>query len=181
MSLNVARKYAVALFEKATDLKLEARVAQDFDQLNQLLQADSRLAVFLDNPKIELLEKKYLFSQCLDKLSVTEIFKALMYVLLNNHRFSTFSNVRKAYEDILHEKEDVVQGELTLTSLADTSVIDEIEASFEKRLNQKIAWFHKEDEKMIAGFQVRIGDMLYDASMGLQLKNLVRRLLNESK
>jgi F-type H+-transporting ATPase subunit delta len=179
MSLNVAQKYAEALFSRVDGGEAQERLLQDFVSLDQLLQADTLLIQFLAHPRIELMEKKFLFEGVLDKLKVTEIFKAYALLVVNNHRFDIFDKLHKEYESLVHKSQGVVQGEVAVTSTVDQTVIQSVQETFQKLCPAQIRWTQKEDNQLLAGFQVRIEDYFYDASLRNQLNKVHSVLVND--
>lgn len=102
---------------------------------------------------------------------VTEVIEALKQV-----HHPHYPKILKAF---LH----YIRREITLqtalvsgsTSLSETS-LKAIEAHFTKTCNRPVAAVFKQDESLIAGIRIRVGDDVYDASIAGHLQRLVENV-----
>ncbi len=173
MSLSVARKYALALFQNTEDQT--DRILRDFEMLKEVLDQDDQLVLFLNHPKLDVMEKKLLFSNLLTKMDVMEPFKALMFILVNKRRFALVRLVMSAFDNLVREQNSIVRGEIESMARED---LDQVKVIFERKLNTKIDWFHQENNTVIAGFRIRIEDTSYDATLSQQLKQMKSKLVH---
>lgn len=98
----------------------------------------------------------------------------LVKILKNNNELSKFEAIIAAFEKIHNEKEGIVEATVTTAGPVkiDKNMIDGLNALAGTKVNVT----QKEDDKIIGGVVVRVGDTQLDASIKTKLENLKRTL-----
>ena len=98
----------------------------------------------------------------------------LVKILKNNNELSKFEAIIAAFEKIHNEKEGIV--EATITTAGPVKIDKAMVEGLNKLAGKKVNVTHKEDDKIIGGVVVRVGDTQLDASIKTKLENLKRTL-----
>jgi F-type H+-transporting ATPase subunit delta len=94
-------------------------------------------------------------------------------VLAENRRLSLFSSIKEEFEAYLREHKNILEIEIITAKKAGEKQLDEIKGLVAKKYPKKtISIISKIDEKILGGFEVRIGSQLIDATTKTQLTKL---------
>ena len=176
LNLELARKYARAIFELAVeDDKLLAygrelkRVEGDFDGV-------AGIWGYFDNPGISRADKKTLLKKCFEGELAGEV-QNFLYLLVDKRRMAYFPEIVRVFEALSNEAQGIV--------IADVTTASSLDAGQESRLQEKLAGVTgkevrlrlHEDPKVIGGVVVRIGDKRIDGSVTGRLARLTGDLM----
>ncbi len=180
MKENVlAKRYAKALFEIAKEEKNVEVYQKGLRDFCRVLFVQPDLLGLLCNREVSLQKRKaivewvgrrYLFSQ-----SLLHFF----FLVLDRERMPIFQDIVRVYEERVNELENVVIAKVTTADLATTKFfLEELSAVLGKITGKKVVCETEEDTTLIAGFQVRIEDTIYDGSVRAQLDSLKETLMS---
>lgn len=102
------------------------------------------------------------------------VIENLVKILKNNNELSKFEAIITAFEKIHNEKEGIV--EATVTTAGPVKIDKNMVEGLNKLAGTKVNVTQKEDDKIIGGVVVRVGDTQLDASIKTKLENLKRTL-----
>jgi F-type H+-transporting ATPase subunit delta len=174
---SLARKYAQALFQ-GLDKNLHEKA---------LVELKEFLAVYLSNKELQDALLSPVFGRN-DKRDVIEalevsstpgpsVVENLLFVLVNNNRFSVIEEVVACFEELSLAHRGVTS--LTVETARELS--DGQKKAFNVRLatvyNRTLQVSYRKTDSLIGGFRIWEGDLLYDASVSSQLKQLRTTLL----
>lgn len=181
MSKNVivAKRYANALFEAASDRNLVAEVEQELKAIVQVIEAEPDLGKFLEHPGIDNTKKITLLQNVFaDKIS--DIVWNTLKLLITRGRQAILPNLMQYYVEIANEAlgqaNALVYSPYALSDQEST----EIAAKFGKITGKTIQVENILDETLLGGLRVRIGDRLYDGSLSGKLANLEKSLMQKA-
>ena len=172
---RLADKYALAIFEIATD---KTSVEGMYDQLiavQSLLKDNSELESFVNNPLVPKASKKEVAQKVLND-GIDPMLLNFIMVLLEKNRMSLFDTICRSYKKFLNEKENIVEVKVTTARELSAEQEAEVSAKIAKMLNKKVVLSKHLDERIIGGIVIQVGDKLIDGSVVRQLKNIKRSL-----
>ncbi len=177
MSKNVivAKRYANALFEAASDRNLVAEVEQELKAIVQIIEAEPDLGKFLEHPNIDNTKKIALLQNVFED-KISEIVWNTLKLLITRGREAILPNLMQYYVEIANE----ALGQANALVYSPYSLSDqestEIAAKFGQITGKTIQVENILDETLLGGLRVRIGDRLYDGSLSGKLANLEKSL-----
>jgi len=172
---TAARRYAEAAFQLASRDKALDAYGEGLDLAVQVLAGDEARDI-VRNPARPLRERIGFVSGMLERRVPEPVFK-LVGLLVERGRIDQLPNVAADYHRLLNRERGVVEA---VATAAAPLTADETEALQRKvaRMTGKTVDLRVEiDESLIGGLTVRVGDTLYDASVGGRLERLRERLV----
>lgn len=171
---TLARPYAKALFELA-------RGEDDFQAWSTRL---ATAAAFVGHPDVQALISDPRLSR--DRIkeavlgligdSVDEPGRNIVALLADNRRLPVLPTLAELYEELRAEAETKIQAEVTSAYKLDQASQKALVAALKKRTGREVEASFVTDDTLIGGVVIRAGDMVIDASVRGQLRNLAGAL-----
>jgi len=177
-STTVARNYAEALF-----LAGEARGGGESERYGQLLdavagavQADERIAVALESPRVAKARKAALLAQALQDVAPIEFVRFLQAVVRRG-RQGLFGEIAQQYQGLVDVKLNRVHAGVTLAQEPEARLQQQIVERLTAALGKDVRAHFRADGSILGGVIVRVGDRIFDGSVRRKLAALRRRML----
>jgi len=177
-SVTIARNYAEALF-----LAGEARGGDAVERYGRLLeamagaiQADERIAVALDSPRVAKATKSALLERALDGVAPPEFVRFLQAVVRRG-RQGLLGEIAQEYEGLVDAKLNRVHAGVTLAREPDTRREQQITERLTHAIGKDVRAHFRTDQSILGGIVVRVGDRIFDGSLRRKLALLRRRML----
>ncbi|HAQ64960.1 MAG TPA: ATP synthase F1 subunit delta [Bacteroidales bacterium] len=168
---QLARRYALALFSVARELKLTTKVAEDFDQLITVIRQNSDFRTLLNSPVIPAHKKisilKSLFSPHMHELSIR-----FMILLAKHERERYLELVAEQIGVLYHEFMGIVIVRVTSAAPLSTENRNQLLEHLNETLGDKLELQEVVDPELVGGFILDWNDQRYDASLLRQVKEL---------
>lgn len=91
-------------------------------------------------------------------------------ILLKNHLLSKFDEIAQKYLEIVELNAKEKKAILTFKGEIKNTEKEAIEKKLEKALQEKLNFEYKVNESMLGGFILRIGDIIFNASLKTKLE-----------
>ncbi|MBC7692986.1 MAG: ATP synthase F1 subunit delta [Methylotenera sp.] len=179
--MSVARAYAKALYEAATETKL---TAADVDQIEA--QLDAFVLAVDQNPNFKTLietaalgskEKISVVAAVSEKLGIGGILGRFLVLMARKERLSLLKAIRGSFAEIRLESQGGVLGQLVSADPLDAKDLEELSRSFGQKLGKKISFRPSIDSSLLAGIKVTVNGVTYDGTLRSQLQQLRDRLV----
>jgi F-type H+-transporting ATPase subunit delta len=173
---RAAIRYAKAIIENAISNGRADAVNQDMKLINETVNSNEELKLFLVSPVVKP-EAKY---DALSEIfaSVQNDTKGLFLLLKENKRFEILGEIAKQY----NAQHDVLNGIEVAKVTTAFPITPDLEAKVLAKIkefsNKKITLINTVDPTIIGGFILRIGDQQYNASVANRLQQLKREFSN---
>jgi F-type H+-transporting ATPase subunit delta len=167
---EIARVYAEALFEVATD---KDKLDEIHDQLGQVADAIAEnrdLQVFLFSPYFSSSEKR----DGIDRLisgGEPELVNFLK-LLGEKHRMPVIFRIRRRFDEMWAKEEQRLTVRLTSAVELPSKTVDQLGKEIEKQTGQTIELTREVDENILGGLVLQVGNMVLDASVRNKLERL---------
>lgn len=173
---RAAIRYAKAIIENAVSNGRADVVNQDMKLINETVNSNEELKLFLVSPVVKPEAKFDALSEIF--ASVQNDTKGLFLLLKENKRFEILGEIAVQYNaqhDVLNGIEVAkVTTAFPITPELETKVL----AKIKEFSNKKITLINTVDPSIIGGFILRIGDQQYNASVANRLQQLKREFSN---
>ncbi|PKP18165.1 MAG: ATP synthase F1 subunit delta [Bacteroidetes bacterium HGW-Bacteroidetes-23] len=173
---RAAIRYAKAIIENAVSNGRADAVNQDMKLINETVNSNEELKLFLVSPVVKP-EAKY---DALSEIfaSVQNDTKGLFLLLKENKRFEILGEIAEQY----NAQHDVLNGIEVAKVTTAFPITPDLEAKVLAKIkefsNKKITLINTVDPSIIGGFILRIGDQQYNASVANRLQQLKREFSN---
>jgi len=175
---TIARNYAEALLAAAT-----AKGARQVEQYGALIeavagavQADERIAVVLESPRVAKPLKSKLLADALEGHAPAEFVRFLQAVVRRG-RQAIFADIAQEYLALLDIRMNRVHAGVTLTDQPDAKLQAQIVERLSAAIGKEVRAHFRTDPRIIGGVMVRVGDRIYDGTMRRRLLVMKRRML----
>jgi F-type H+-transporting ATPase subunit delta len=173
---RAAIRYAKAIIENAVSNGRADAVNQDMKLINETVNSNEELKLFLVSPVVKPEAKFDALSEIF--ASVQNDTKGLFLLLKENKRFEILGEIAEQY----NAQHDVLNGIEVAKVTTAFPITPDLEAKVLAKIkefsNKKITLINTVDPSIIGGFILRIGDQQYNASVANRLQQLKREFSN---
>ncbi|GIV58122.1 MAG: ATP synthase subunit delta [Rhodothermaceae bacterium] len=173
--MTVARRYAQALIDEASQEGQRAAVDADVAMLREVLTTSRELQLFFRNPAISR-ERKQAAVKALFEGRVAPLTLRFLHLLIEKRREALIDEVLAAYQDLRNEQEGIVEAEARVALPLDPASEQALVKALERMTDRRVRVYQKQDPALLGGLVVRVGDTVYDGSVRHQLATLRARL-----
>jgi len=170
-NVRVAKPYAQALFDAATERQVVAQVVEDAHQLIELAEASPEFDEFVRNPIISPQFKSETFQQILSE-AIHPLSLNFLLLLISKQRERWLVSVLQIFLGIVDEKEGRLVAHVTtaipLTETQQTDLINKLSAYSGKQVRLEL----NVDAAIKGGFILQLGDTIFDGSVATQLQRM---------
>ncbi len=173
---TIARNYAQALFA-AAEVKGEVeRFGELMDAVAGAVQADPRIAIVLDSPRVAKTVKAGLLERALGGVAPAEFVRFLQAVVRRG-RQGLLGEISQAYQELVDRRLNRVHAGVVLARETDERLQQQVTEQLTKALRKEVRAHFRTDPGILGGVVVRVGDRVYDGSVRRRLAVLKRRML----
>jgi F-type H+-transporting ATPase subunit delta len=181
-SVTIARNYAEALL-LAAEAAGGAGAEDEVERYGRLIeavagaiQADPRVAVVLDSPRVAKAAKGRLLEEALRGAAPAPFIRFLQAVVRRG-RQGLIGEIAQQYQALLDLKLNRVHAGVTLRAEPDDGLEREIAERLARGLRKEVRTHFRADRRILGGVIVRVGDRVFDGSLRRKLTVLRRRML----
>jgi len=177
-SITIARNYAEALLlaAEAGDTGAVELYGRLMDAVAGAVQADERIAVALDSPRVAKATKSALLERALGDVTPPEFVRFLQAVVRRG-RQGLFGEIAHEYQALVDLKLDRVHAGVVLVEEPDARLEKQIVERLTAAIGKDVRAHFRAERAIIGGVVVRVGDRVYDGSLKRKLAVLRRRML----
>ncbi len=175
---TIARNYAEALLlaAEAGDKNAVELYGRLMDAVAGAVQADERIVVALDSPRVAKTTKAALLERALADLAGPEFVRFLQAVVRRG-RQGLLGEIAHQYQALVDLKLDRVHAGVVLVEEPDARLEKQIVERLTAALGKDVRAHFRTERGIIGGVVVRVGDRVYDGSLKRKLTVLRRKML----
>ncbi|MBV7463048.1 MULTISPECIES: F0F1 ATP synthase subunit delta [unclassified Acidovorax] len=169
---TIARPYADALFKAATagagmDL---ASIADWVDEL-AAIAANPQLRQLADNPKVTADQVFAVFTG-VARSALSDTAKNFLRTVIDNGRINALPEVAAQFRALVNRRNGSSDAVVYSAFPMDSAALSEVSAALEKRFGRKLNLAVQQDESLIGGIRVVVGDEVLDTSVKARLEQM---------
>ncbi len=177
MAKLISKTYGEAFFEVVCETGKEDSFLEEVEAVRGVLSANPGFAELMNHPKITKEEKIELLTEAF-RGRVSDEMMGLLTVIEQKDRFPETDNILCYIVSRIKENKGIGIAYVTtpqeLTDRQKKAVEDKLLATTKYK---SMEMHYEQDESLIAGMQIRIGDRVVDSSVKTQIEELKRQLL----
>jgi ATP synthase F1 delta subunit len=171
---EIARVYARSLFEVAREHdKLEV-IREELGEFADALAGSHELQVFFFSPYFSTEEKKDGLRRTVE--GADETLTNFLELLLENHRMPVVFRVRREFDRLWEEANDLLPVLITSAVALDESVSRRIGDEIGRQTGKQVELTSTVDPDVIGGIVLRVGNSILDASIRNRLDTLRKQV-----
>ena len=175
----ISKRYAKALSGSIADESILNRALENLKDFGDAFEADRQLERFFSHPGIPEAKKNALVSQLCDRLKAENVVRNLLAMLTQRRKILFLKNIAGYFEAVVDERLNQVRVNVTSAHPLTSENIEKLEVGLNGILGKTILIVTREDQTLIGGIQLQVGDQVADATIKNRLAILKRTIEKE--
>jgi F-type H+-transporting ATPase subunit delta len=171
---EIAQVYARSLFEVAKEHDKLDEIREELGQLSQALEESRDLSLFLFSPYFSTEEKKEGLHRVIS--DADESLVNFLELLLENHRMPALPRIRREYDDLWREENQLLPVQVTSAVELDDDTIKSIGDRVGEQTGRTVELSSSVDPDLVGGIILRVGNSILDASIRNRLEQLRKQV-----
>jgi F-type H+-transporting ATPase subunit delta len=171
---EIAQVYARSLFEVAKQQDNLDVVREQLGQFADALDDSRELSVFFFSPYFSTPEKKDGLDKTLD--DADPIVLNFLELLVENHRMPVVFRVRREFDALWREENQLLPVQITSAIELDESVASRIGEEIGRQTGRQVQLTSTVDPDVLGGIVLRVGNSILDASIRSRLERLRKQV-----
>jgi len=169
---RLSKRYAKALFSLGQEDGNFDQYGRNLIEFVEFCQQNVDFRRVIANPIFAVEDRKRILQAVLEKSSFSDMVKNFFYLLLEKDRIRAIESITEYYAKLTDELSNIARAEIIAARPLKKEALERIERSLERLTSKKIRSEVKEDQDLIGGIVIKIGDMVLDGSVKAQLEGL---------
>ncbi len=173
---SLAGRYAVALFELASEAGFVSAVEADLDKLRTALSESPDLSALIRNPEVSRADLGKAMGALGDLLSLDGLTRNFLGVLAENRRLSQLPEIIRAFNTIAAAQRGEVTAEVTSAHALSDAQVGALQEKLRAREGRNVKLSTNVDPALLGGLVVTIGSKRIDSSIRTRLNSLAQAM-----
>jgi len=173
---SLARRYARALLELASEQRQTERVKKDLEELAAMWAASSDLRELFQNPQFSPQARKVTLSEIITRSGVSPLTRNTVLYLADKNRIPALPDVAAAFSALAENAAGTVRAEVTSAAPLTEGYYLQLQRALEQATGKRVVIERKTDPALIAGVVTKVGDKVFDGSVRTRLTELKETL-----
>ena len=171
---EIANVYARSLFEVAQEHDTLDDIKEQLGQFADEMDSNRELQVFFFSPYFSSAEKKDGVQKVID--NGDEHLVRFLELLAERHRMPALFRIRREFDRLWAEENRLLPVTITSAVELEGDTVKDLAKKIEDQTGRQIELTTHVDPNLIGGLQMRVGNMIYDASIKNRLEKLRREV-----
>lgn len=172
---EIAQVYARSLFQVAQEQGKLDVVREELGQVSETLETNHDMRLFFFSPYFSTEEKREGLKQTIE--GADPVTMNVLDVLVENHRLPLVPRIRREYERMWRDANDLLPVTVTSAVELDDAVVARIGEEIGRQTGRKVELTRTVDPSIVGGFIVRVGNSILDSSIKNRLENLRKQIV----
>lgn len=175
---RLANRYAKSLLDLATEQNSLDAIWNDVQFLTRVCKGNPDFVKMLESPVITS-DKKLNVLKAITENRVNQLTTLFLKLLIEKTRESNLNEILTAFQQQYYELKNIYKVKFTSAHEVSPELQDQIKSKIQaaKKL-ENIEWIADVDPSLIGGFKLQLNDLLIDASISHDLKDIQRQFMN---
>jgi len=176
---SVARRYARAMLELATEDGLAEKVGADLTDFQATVHGSPELERTLVNPGFERQQRREVVRALLERGGYQEVTRNFLLLLVDKGRIDHLAAIVREYGALLDRQLGRTRATVRCAAPLAEKDLEQLREMLEKVTGKTVLLDHEVDPALIGGIVTKVGGMVFDGSLKTQLGRLHERLSRE--
>jgi F-type H+-transporting ATPase subunit delta len=173
---RLAKRYAKALFSLGREDGLYSQYGQEVGEFADFCRDNPDFIHAISNPVFAVEDRKKVLDYVLDQSRFSDMTVHFISLLLDKNRIGAIESISEYYLRLTDEASNIAEAEIITARPLKDEALHTIIESLEGLISKKIRSNVREDDGLIGGVVVKIGDLVLDGSVKAQLEGLKESL-----
>jgi F-type H+-transporting ATPase subunit delta len=169
---GMAGRYAIALFELASEQNAIDSVAADLGRFNGLVNESADLQRLVRSPVFSSEEQTKAITAVLDRAGIGGIAANFIKLAAHNRRLFAVGDMIRGYSALVAKARGQATAEVTAAQPLSEENLNTLKDSLKASTGKDVALNVKVDPSLIGGLIVKIGSRMIDASLKTKLQSI---------
>lgn len=175
----VARRYARALFELASEAGLREQVAQELEQLRSVVTSTD-LAPIWNNPRLGMEQRRALVNVLQQQLGLSALVGRFLQYLADVRRLRELPDIQRFFQELLDEALRRTRARFRSAQALDDATVARIASAFSELVGKEVLPTVQVAPELLGGLIVEIEGKVFDGSVRSQLARMTARLMGSA-
>ncbi len=171
MITEIAKRYAKALFEIATEQKIQEKVLSEMRILSEVVKVNPEIQNFFESEAVSVESKLAVVKNSFSSKLSAPLFETLK-LMAENGRLAVVSDLVVAFEELIDASNGVTRGTVRSAKPLSPEARKKIEETVTKVVKTKVILNFKEDPKLLAGMVAQVGGWTFDDTLETHLTHM---------
>ena len=177
MASSVARRYAKALFDYATDQKAIDKVNKDLIVIEEAIDSSPELRSFLSNPVISLDKRQEILNFLWEDRVDANSLRFLMF-LAKKSKLALLKDISGRYRELYRQAKNILNVKIISNIVLHKQEINDICHHLKLKWRKDIEPVTEIRKDILGGIKIQIGDIIYDFSLSSQLEKFKNSVMH---
>lgn len=173
---QVYAKSVFALSEEAGGRAKIEEIADELEQIVELMRQDAQFAQFLGSPIIDVTRRAAALRRLFEG-QVTDITLRFLSVLNRRRRLAALTEIADAFGQLVHESFGRVEVDVFTAVTIESEQLDGLKQRIQEAIGKEPVLHLYTDPTLIGGLKLKIGDQMIDGSVKSRVRRMRQRLL----
>ena len=169
---RISRRYAKALFSLGQEDGNFEQYGREMMEFASFCQDHLDFERVISNPIFAVEDRKEILRTVLGQSSFSDMMKNFLNLLLEKGRIGAIEAIAAYYSGLTDEVSSIARAEIITARPLKEEALGRIESALEALTSKKIRSEVREDQDLIGGIVVKIGDLVLDGSVKAQMEGL---------
>ena len=173
---KISKRYAKALLSLGQEDGNYGEYGDNLKEFAAFCKDNPEFSKVISNPVFSVDDRKKVLDVVLEKSTFADLVKNFLRLLLDQHRIGNIDDVSADYTRLTDEISNIIRADIITARPLKDNVMDKLDAVLSKITSKTVRAKVEEDESLIGGLVVKIGDLVLDGSVRAQLEGLKESL-----
>jgi len=173
---KISKRYAKALLSLGQEDGNYGEYGDNLKEFSAFCRDNSEFTKVVSNPVFSVDDRKKVLDAVLEKSTFADLVKNFLRLLLDKQRIGGIQDVSADYTRLTDEISNIIRAEIITARPLKADVMDKLDTVLSKITSKTVKAKVEEDESLIGGLVVKIGDLVLDGSVRAQLEGLKESL-----
>lgn len=174
---RIAKRYARALFELASEENRIEEVARDLALLDELVASNAAVRDGLTSPVKSGEDKAQLLAAIVEASAIDTMVANFLNVVLEARKMAVLPQIAATYAAMADDATGKLRGEVITPMPLEDANRETISKALSKALDKEVILEARQDPSLMGGMVARVGNLVFDASVKTQLQRMKDTLI----
>ena len=173
---RISKRYAKALLSLGQEDGNYAKYGENLKDFAGLCADNPEFSKVIANPVFSVDDRKKVLDAVLEKSPFGDLVKNFLRLLLDKNRIGGIEDVSDYYTRLTDEILNIIRADIITARPLKDEAMDKLDVVLAKITSKTVKIKVEEDESLIGGLVVKIGDLVLDGSVRAQIEGLKESL-----
>ena len=176
ISSKLSRRYAKALFSLGQEDGDFLQYGKEIQEFSDFCYGSKEFFGVIANQIFSVIERKKVLNSVLEKSAFSNLIKNFLNLLLDKNRIGAIAEISEYYSKLTDEVLNIIRAEIVTARPLKSEAASKLAETLKDLTSKEVKTVVKQDESLIGGLIVKVGDLVLDGSVRAQLEGLKESL-----